>query len=325
MGQTERLYRLKQMLDAGRCPTKQVLLAEFEVSPATLKRDLIYLRDRMGVPVVFDRERGGWRLDPTADASYRVDLSLRDDEIHALLAMQHLLTHVEPGGVLGPYVAPMQRRLVQLLEKGLRVPADAVQRIRVLSLGARKLDLPHFQIVAHAVLLRARLRMCYRARGSGSLTEREVSPQRLVHYRENWYLDAWCHLREQLRSFSVDAIVEATVLSKRTLDLPDAALDEILGSGYGIFAGKARHQARLRFTPERARWVAAERWHPNQRGHYDAQGHWLLDLPYADPRELVMDILRHVPEVEVVWPDELADEVRRRLAEGLRRMEGGTG
>lgn len=208
MGKTERLYRLKKMLDAGRCPTKQALLSEFEISLATLKRDLSYLRDRMGVPLVFDRERGGWRLDLPSDPSYRAEFFLRDDEIHAFLAMQQLLAHVEPSGVLGPYVAPMQRRLIQLLEKGLRVPAEAVQRIRVLSLGARRLDLPCFQVVAHAVLLRSRLRICYRARGSGDTTEREVSPQRLAHYRENWYLDAWCHLRDQLRSFSVDAIVE---------------------------------------------------------------------------------------------------------------------
>jgi predicted DNA-binding transcriptional regulator YafY len=33
-----------------------------------------------------------------------------------------------------------------------------------------------------------------------------------------------------------------------------------------------------------------------------------------------MDILRHVPEVEVVGPDELREVVRERLEEGLRRL-----
>jgi predicted DNA-binding transcriptional regulator YafY len=57
-----------------------------------------------------------------------------------------------------------------------------------------------------------------------------------------------------------------------------------------------------------------------QRGRFDAEGRWLLELPYADPRELVMDILRHVPEVEVLWPEELLDEVVRRLRDGLRSL-----
>ena len=46
--------------------------------------------------------------------------------------------------------------------------------------------------------------------------------------------------------------------------------------------------ATLRFTPERERWVAAETRHPKQRGHSRAAGHDRLELPYADPRKLVM-------------------------------------
>jgi predicted DNA-binding transcriptional regulator YafY len=63
--------------------------------------------------------------------------------------------------------------------------------------------------------------------------------------------------------------------------------------------------------------VAAERWHADQHGRWDAEGRWLLSLPFADPRELVMDILRHVPEVEVLAPEELQEEVVRRVREGL--------
>ena len=68
MSQTERLYKLKSPLDAGQCLDKARLLAELETSPATLKRDLAHLRDRMNAPIVFDRERSGWRLDRAAVA-----------------------------------------------------------------------------------------------------------------------------------------------------------------------------------------------------------------------------------------------------------------
>ncbi|NLZ42587.1 MAG: WYL domain-containing protein, partial [Comamonadaceae bacterium] len=102
---------------------------------------------------------------------------------------------------------------------------------------------------------------------------------------------------------------------------PERELDEALGAGYGIFGGRDVKWATLRFSRERARWVAAERWHREQHGRWDAEGRWVLSLPYADPRELVMDILRHVPEVEVIAPQELEDEVKRRLAAGLGRLD----
>ncbi|MFT3719137.1 helix-turn-helix transcriptional regulator [Pseudorhodoferax sp.] len=323
MAQTERHHKIKNRLDAGQTLSKRGLLAEFEVSEATLKRDIAYLRDRCGMPIGFDRARGGWRLDAAAaraGSGYTLGVPLREDEIHALLSMQHLLSQLEPGGLLGAQVAALQQRLGRLLDKGLRAPVDVARRIRVLALGARRLELPHFQSAAHAVLRRRRLCIVYRARSHGRVEEREVSPQRLVHYRDNWYLDAWCHRREQLRRFSLDAVERAQVLEAVAHDMADADLDDLLAKGYGVFAGHEIRWARLRFTPERARWVAAERWHGDQRGRYDAHGHWLLDLPYTDDRELVMDILRHVPEVEVLWPEELADEVRQRLREGLRRM-----
>ena len=75
----------------------------------------------------------------------------------------------------------------------------------------RRLDEASFRNVATAVLDRRQLSFDYRARSTDEKTRRTVSPQRLTHYRENWYLDCWDHEREALRSFSVDRIQNAKV------------------------------------------------------------------------------------------------------------------
>jgi predicted DNA-binding transcriptional regulator YafY len=79
---------------------------------------------------------------------------------------------------------------------------------------------------------RQRLVIRYRARSNGANSQREISPQRLTHYRDNWYLDAWCHLRDELRSFAVDAISEAKTKSEHAVDVPDTELTAALGAGY---------------------------------------------------------------------------------------------
>lgn len=56
------------------------------------------------------------------------------------------------------------------------------------------------------------MRIRYHSRSKDERTERVVSPQRLIYYRDNWYLDAWDHLREALRSFSIDRIRGAPLL-----------------------------------------------------------------------------------------------------------------
>ncbi len=146
--------------------------------------------------------------------------------------------------------------------------------------------------------------------GKAELTEREVSPQRLVHYRENWYLDAWCHLRKELRNFEVDSIQRVEVLEKAAKSVSKRSVEEVLGPGYCIFTGMKVQSARLAFTPLRARWVASEQWHLKQKGHFDDAGRYILELPYADHRELIMDILKYGSDVEVLAPESLRHLVR---------------
>ena len=238
MSQTERLYRLKSLLDSGRCLTRERLLADLGISPATLKRDIAHLRDRINAPIVFDRLQGGYRLDASqalVGTQYELPgLWLSADEIHALLTMQHLLANLDAGGLLGPHIAPLLTRLGKLLDSGAPSHAELARRIRVQTVGARRLHVPHFQVVGSALLRRQRLQINYHGRGRDQVQAREVSPQRLIHYRDNWYLDAWCHLRNGLRSFAVDAVRSAQVLDRPAIDVADAELDAVLGAGYGI-------------------------------------------------------------------------------------------
>jgi predicted DNA-binding transcriptional regulator YafY len=142
-----------------------------------------------------------------------------------------------------------------------------------------------------------------------------ISPQRLTQYRNSWYLDAWCHKAEGLRSFALERITKLERLDEGARDVPRDELARHFDGAYGIFSGPAEHTARIRFTPEMSRWVAEEQWHPDQEGDFDEDGAWVLSLPFSSPRELVMDILRYGPEAEVLEPDFLRDAVRQAASE----------
>ena len=64
MDQTERFYRIEQMLrDRGVAPIA-AFLDTLEVSRATFKRDIEYMRDRLHAPIEWDRERGATGFSP---------------------------------------------------------------------------------------------------------------------------------------------------------------------------------------------------------------------------------------------------------------------
>jgi predicted DNA-binding transcriptional regulator YafY len=178
-----------------------------------------------------------------------------------------------------------------------------------------------FQPISSALLSRRRLQINHYRRSRDETLTREISPQRLVYYRDNWYLDAWCHMRKALRTFSVDVISDAVVSSKRAREIKDETLDEILGAGFGIFAGKKTQTAVLRFSAMRARWVSREKWHNAQDGHYELDGAYMLSVPYSDPRELTMDILKYGADVEVLAPASLRDMVKGQLGDAAALYE----
>ena len=323
MSGMERIYQIDQMLAARHSVTRSELQERLGVSWATLKRDLAYMRDRLNAPIIFDRSLGAYRFEKTerrVGQQYELPgLWFTAEEIHALLTMQHLLSNLDTGGLLGPQIKPLLARLSGLLGTADNPVEEVRRRIRIQTVGAREFHLEHFQAVGSALLRRKRLVIRYHARGTDEVTEREVSPQRLNYYRDNWYLDVWCHLRDGLRAFSVDAIEYAEILDKRARDVADKRLDEMLGSGYGIFSGDQVSWAVLRFTPERARWVASERWHPNQKGKLLDDGSYELRVPYADDRELIMDIMKYGSDCMVIEPEALKTRVATEFASALAR------
>jgi len=309
MTQSERFGIIERMLLSRRGVTFVELQQRLEVSRATLHRDLRDLRERMQVPIVCDRETGTYRIDSSIERYELPGVWFSAGEIHALLSMQQLLNAFDSGGLLAEHVGPLRQRLLGMLESATDSADDIARRVRILSVAARHYAPQHFQQIAAALLGRHRLRIEYRARSNGDASQREISPQRLTHYRDNWYLDAWCHLRDELRSFAVDAIKTVKTIDSVACDIPETKLDAALGAGYGIFAGAQVQWATLIFTPERARWVAAEHWHPEQQGSFLDDGSYQLRLPYSNDPELIMDILKYGPDCEVVGPAGLREKV----------------
>lgn len=314
MKDIDRLYRYKSLLTSRHAVPTEELTATLGISVATLKRDMARLRETLGLPVVYDRLAGGYRLAPGTGRRELPGLWLTPPEMVALVTLQHLLSELAPG-LLGHKLAPLRERLSHLLHD-IDIDSRALsERIRVVHAGQRRLPPQAFDTVASATLQRQRLWLRHHNRSTGERVEREVSPQQLVHYRDNWYLDAWCHLRDGLRSFAVDALEQCQRLEDRpALDMDPAVLKQATQAGYGIFSGQAVARARLRFSPQRARWVRGEQWHPEQSAQTEPDGSYLLEVPYADDRELLGDILRHGADCEVLSPPEL----RQRVAAALR-------
>src|SRR6056297_1048723 len=294
MSRREKLYHLHDILRQRRTPvSRQHLMEELGCSQATLYRLVAELRDVLGAPLEQDPETRHFFYDRTLAGNFELPgLWISPEELQALLTARQILSNVQPG-LLQDELDMLQQRMSQLIDQeGIDFSAHP-ERIHIRHDAGRPVPGRLFEDLLRALFQRSRLKIRYHGRRRDAVSERTVSPQRLTAYRDRWYLDAWCHDAEGLRSFAVERV----------------QMLEPLGD-------PAEHRARLRFNAEAARWAADEQWHAEQQAERAADGTLELSFPFGSSRELVMDVLRYGADVEVLAPAFLRDQV----ADAARRM-----
>lgn len=318
MDRFERVWLLDRLLSTHRYGlTTERLMQEAQCSRTTLYRDLELLRDTLGAPLENDgRKPCTWRY--AADAIDHFQLPgvwLGADAWYALLLAQKLVSGSGAGALLGESLGRLPPRLQKMLgDKALQLG-----RLRVLITQARKVDDAVFRVVADAVLARRQLRFGYVSRTSKRVGERAVSPLRMTHYRSNWYLDAWDEDGRCLRSYALELIRTPQLKPETARDLEPAALEQAQGKGYGILSGAVTGIATIRFSAHAASWVKDELWHPQQQMETREDGSLDLSVPYSDPTELLMDVLRYGADAEVLRPASLRRRMREMLVSAVRR------
>ena len=315
MAKTDRVYKIEMLIRHRGHVSFRELLEELEISPATLKRDIEYLRDQLGAPIEYDRFVNGYRF----GAEFRGQkhelpgLWFSERELYSLLMAHQLLGELDSEGTISRHLQPLLDRIHQLLGTDGADARALMKRVKIISPAKRPVPSQHFERVGEALLKRRRIHMRYLTRTRNEVSERDVSPQRLVHYKNTWYLDAWCHTRERLLRFALDAVQDASTLDTKAKDIALKQVEAEMDAGYGIYAGATPQWATLVFDAQAAAWVSREEWHPEQRGRWLEDGRYEMTLPYSDETEIVMDILRQGSQVTVVGPASLRKRVAAQL------------
>jgi len=235
MNRTDRLYALVEELRAAspRPRSARWLAERFEVSKRTIERDLNALQ-QSGVPVFAEQGRtGGYVLDKGRTLP---PLNITPAQATALAVGLHAL-----GGT--PFAADARdalRKVLAVMPEPERAAADEFAgRVQLLVSPSPTPEVPH--VLRDALSARRVLRLVY-ADARGATTDRLVEPVGFLG-GEQWYLIAWCRLRDALRGFRLDRIQQAHRLDEtappRLIDLAEldtlgrekAGLSEVVRSG----------------------------------------------------------------------------------------------
>lgn len=250
MWRTECIYRIARIQHRCGIVSRQVFLGELEGARATFKRYLEYMRDQLNAPTEWNAFASGYRLAETAGGKgYALPgVWLSSSDIVSLLSLRELLNSLNLG-LLTAQINSVLDKLRSIMCAKESSPDAFDQRILILQPNAHPYMAEHFPPVATALMQRCRMLIEHHRKVRGTVSRREISPLRLTHYRENWYIDACFHLRDDIRCSSLGSVQSVQNLEIEALEIDDAE-SSALDSGYGIFAGREVYWAELVFSAQ---------------------------------------------------------------------------
>jgi predicted DNA-binding transcriptional regulator YafY len=301
MSVLERVFYFHREILKGNYPNSRTLADQFEMSIATSKRDINYLRDRLCAPLSFDPKKNGF--------CYQEGFHLPFEESPRIIFLLAMLSKLADEAGLGELqeVKQLEQRLSAMISPDYGTVIDSLQ---CLWIEIESIDHRIFEIIIEAVVKKQMLALQYSSIG-GKSNARTVAPLQIINYQGRWYCYAFCSLRRENRLFHIGRIQSAGLTG---VNIPEnVALDRsIIGQSFGIFQGKPRYTAEILFTSTAAELVKNQRWHKDQKIEPVENG-VLLRLPVSDNRELVMKILQYGSMAKVLSPPELIKRLQTEI------------
>lgn len=317
----EKVYALHRCLTLNkRGADKARLIQVVGGSESTLFRTLSFMRKQLNAPIESSRKTGLYRY--VEGSEYELPgIWFSGAELGAFLELSARLEEMQAEFLDGFAMGPLRERLEAILKAQRISPARMRDCVRFLPIRSRTVNGEVFHTIMDALLQRKRLRIRHSDADGDQILDREISPIRVVRYRDNWYLDAYCHLRDDFRNFGVSGIQSAEKTGSPVEPVQETRGRTHFASSYGIFGGKADKTAEIWFSGAAARFVAQESWHPEQVRTQFPDGRLSLRIPYRDHRELLGDVLRYGEEAEIAEPPELRQAMVEKL-KGLQNKYG---
>lgn len=310
----ERMLRIHQLLQAGQFPNASRMAVELEVSSKSVHRDLEFMRDRLELPLEYNAARGGYGY--TQPVSAFPTLQITEGELFALLVAEKALQQYRGTSFEKPLLSALKKMASSLPDTVSLNLAEWEESISFRTSVESILNLEIFDQLAKATAHRQQLVLDYRKPGSHEPEPRKVDPYHLANINGEWFLFAYCHLRNDVRTFVPARIQRVTPTGSHFARPQGFSLQKRLRHSFGVHSGQGEHQIRIRFSELVADYIREKKWHPSQRLQDLPDGSIELHLKLSSLVEIQRWILGWAGQAVALEPAELVTAVR----EGAERI-----
>ena len=304
----ERMLRIHQAIHSGKYPNATTLAGELEVSTKSIYRDIEFMRDRLELPVEFDGARNGFHY--TEEVSNFPTLQITEGELFALLVAEKALQQYRGTTFEKPLLSAFKKMAASLPDTVSLNLADWEQTISFRTSAEPILNVEIFDTLAKATARHGQLLLTYRKPGRKETEPRIVDPYHLANINGEWFLFAYCHLRNDIRTFVPSRIQEAELTGKTFIRPQKFSLEKRLRDTFGVVTGQGEFEVVIRFDELVSDYIREKRWHPSQQLIELEDGGVELRLKLSSLAEIQRWILSWGGQACALAPAELVESLK---------------
>jgi len=307
--QLERIFEIDRQIRAGAYPNAERLAGGLEVSRRVIFKDREFMLNRLGAPIEYDREKGGWYY--ANQAWILPNIMVSEGELLAFFLSVEVARRY-----IGTAMEGALRSAVEKFSKNIKGPVSIdLETLRAhYTFAAPALATANEQALLdlhHAIGENRRVWMRYYTASRDEHTERTVSPYHLYNVQGDWYLIAYDDKRQGFRNFSIGRMEDWRILEETFQCDPAFSVDDYMGSAFQTERGGEVVEVVLRFDAQQARYMRERRWHETQQIEELPEGGLILRFQTGGLDEVKRWVMQYGGHVEVLEPQELREQIRQ--------------
>ena len=317
--QLERIFEIDRQLSAGEYPNADRLARSLEVSRRVIFKDREFMVNRLGAPIEYDREKGGWYY---ADQAWILpNIMVSEGELLAFFLSVEVAQRY-----IGTTLEESLRSAVAKFSKNIKGPVsiDLETLRRYYTFATPALATANEQVfldLHHAIGEKRRVWMRYYTASRDEHTERTVSPYHLYNIQGDWYLIAYDDKRQEFRNFAIGRMEDWRGLEDTFERDTSFSVKSYMGSAFQTERGGEVMEVAVRFDTQQARYMRERRWHESQQIEELEGGGLILRFSTGGLGEVKRWVMQYGGHAEVLEPEELREAVEEEVREMGRVYE----
>ncbi len=304
--QLERIMEIDRRIRNREYPNAESVAGALEVSRRVIFNDREFMINRLGAPIEFDREHGGWVY---TDQTWALPgMIITEGELLAFFLSVEIAKRY-----LGTSLESSMRSAIEKISRGVKGPVSVdLETLRAhYTFSGPTLIFPNEKALVdihHAVANRQCLWMRYFTAGRGEYSERKVMPYHVHNFRGDWFMIAYDTLRNDFRNFLIARISEWEVLPEKFVRDENFSPADWIGKAFQLFGGGEEAEVAIWFNPQKAHFIRERQWHPTQQIEEREDGSLVLRMKTTGLVEVKNWVLQFGSNARVLEPESLCED-----------------